>query len=166
MANRARFIHDAYEVSFTETSSPAYSIAALPFLMLVAAPRRPRSIISSKRSTSINQVERWGSAERQRTMAVNALRGHLAEFGIVAAQGAKGLAELVGQVSEDSATDYNAIPPLPGARWARWWRNSKNCRHRSRPLRRAYCLAPGKRDQHSPCLATAGRSGKQPPSKI
>jgi len=43
---------------------------------------------------------------------VNALRGHLAEFGIVAAQGAKGLAELVGQVSEDSATDYNAIPPL------------------------------------------------------
>jgi len=49
---------------------------------------------------------------RQRTMAVNALRGHLTEFGIVAAQGAKGLAELVGQVLEDSATDYNAIPPL------------------------------------------------------
>ncbi len=49
---------------------------------------------------------------RQRTMAVNALRGHLAEFGLVAAQGAKGLGELVGQVFEDSATDKNAIPPL------------------------------------------------------
>jgi transposase len=35
---------------------------------------------------------------RQRTMAVNALRGHLAEFGIVAGQGAKNLRELIERV--------------------------------------------------------------------
>src|SRR5271156_2089732 len=35
---------------------------------------------------------------RQRTMAVNALRGHLAEFGIVTGQGAKNLRELIEQI--------------------------------------------------------------------
>lgn len=35
---------------------------------------------------------------RQRTMTVNALRGHLAEFGLVASQGAKGLWALVDRV--------------------------------------------------------------------
>ena len=47
-----------------------------------------------------------------RPRPVNALRGHLADFGLVAAQGARGLAELVGQVLEDSATDNDAIRPL------------------------------------------------------
>jgi transposase len=47
---------------------------------------------------------------RQRTMAVNALRGHLAEFGLVAAQGTKGLAELVERAFGSNADD--AIPPL------------------------------------------------------
>ena len=49
---------------------------------------------------------------RQRTMAVNALRGHLAEFGLVAAQGAKSLAELIECVFEGSGTDDDAVPPL------------------------------------------------------
>jgi transposase len=49
---------------------------------------------------------------RQRTMAVNALRGHLAEFGLVAAQGAKSLAELIESVFEGSGTDDDAVPPL------------------------------------------------------
>jgi transposase len=49
---------------------------------------------------------------RQRTMAVNALRGHLAEFGLVAAQGARGLGELIGRVFEGSATNNDAIPPV------------------------------------------------------
>src|SRR5690606_3622631 len=35
--------------------------AALPFLMLVAVPYRPRSIISSKRSTPAS-LQRWGSS--------------------------------------------------------------------------------------------------------
>jgi len=49
---------------------------------------------------------------RQRTMAVNALRGHLAEFGLVAAQGGKSLAELIESVFEGSGTDDDAVPPL------------------------------------------------------
>jgi transposase len=49
---------------------------------------------------------------RQRTMAVNALRGHLAEFGLVAAQGGKNLAELIESVFEGSGTDDDAVPPL------------------------------------------------------
>ena len=49
---------------------------------------------------------------RQRTMVVNALRGHLAEFGLVAAQGAKSLAELIESVFEGSGTDDDAVPPL------------------------------------------------------
>lgn len=48
---------------------------------------------------------------RQRTMAMNALRGHLAEFGLVAAQGAKGLAELIERVFFGSDAD-DAVPPL------------------------------------------------------
>lgn len=49
---------------------------------------------------------------RQRTMAVNALRGHLAEFGLVAAQGAKSLGELVDSVFGNGSTCSHAVPPL------------------------------------------------------
>ena len=49
---------------------------------------------------------------RQRTMAVHALRGHLSDFGLVAAQGAKSLAELIESVFEGSGTDDDAVPPL------------------------------------------------------
>ena len=41
---------------------------------------------------------------RQRTMAVNALRGHLAEFGLIAAQGARALGDLIKEVFADGAT--------------------------------------------------------------
>jgi transposase len=42
---------------------------------------------------------------RQRTMLINAVRGHMAEFGIVASQGAKGVGELVAAImGEDEAT--------------------------------------------------------------
>jgi transposase len=44
---------------------------------------------------------------RQRTAAVNALRGHFAEFGIVAAKGTAKARELMGLVNEDER-----IPPL------------------------------------------------------
>lgn len=48
---------------------------------------------------------------RQRIMAVNALRGHLAEFGVVAGQGAKNLRELVERVFAIDA-DQPALPRL------------------------------------------------------
>lgn len=46
---------------------------------------------------------------RQRTMLANALRGHLAEFGIVAAQGVKGLRELIERLQTPSAA---GVPEL------------------------------------------------------
>ncbi len=46
---------------------------------------------------------------RQRTMLVNALRGHMAEFGIVARQGTGGVAELMGGLLGE---DETAVPPL------------------------------------------------------
>ena len=46
---------------------------------------------------------------RQRTMLVNALRGHLAEFGIVSRQGIAGVGMLIALVEEDS---QNVIPFL------------------------------------------------------
>jgi transposase len=49
---------------------------------------------------------------RQRTMAVNALRGHLAEFGLIAAQGAKSLAELVASVFGNGSICAHGVPPL------------------------------------------------------
>ncbi|TIU44264.1 MAG: IS110 family transposase [Mesorhizobium sp.] len=46
---------------------------------------------------------------RQRTMLVNALRGHLAELGIVTRQGIAGVGMLIALVEED---DHDLIPPL------------------------------------------------------
>lgn len=44
---------------------------------------------------------------RQRTMLINALRGHLAEFGIVTRQGIAGVGMLIGLVEDD---DHDLIP--------------------------------------------------------
>ncbi|TBB56981.1 IS110 family transposase, partial [Rhizobium ruizarguesonis] len=46
---------------------------------------------------------------RQRTMLVNALRGHLAEFGIVTRQGIAGVGMLIALVEDG---DHDVIPPL------------------------------------------------------
>lgn len=46
---------------------------------------------------------------RQRTMLVNALRGHLAEVGVVAALGLPKLKELIAVVQDEKD---NRIPPL------------------------------------------------------
>ena len=46
---------------------------------------------------------------RQRTMLINALRGHLGEFGIVAAQGTRNVAKLVAIMAE---ADDKCVPPL------------------------------------------------------
>jgi transposase len=50
---------------------------------------------------------------RQRTMLSNAIRGHMAELGIIAAKGRNGTAELL-QIIDDVADDR--IPPV-----ARFW---------------------------------------------
>lgn len=47
---------------------------------------------------------------RQRTMNVNALRGHLAEYGIVASQGARGLWHLVERAFDEDA-EGRLLPP-------------------------------------------------------
>ena len=41
---------------------------------------------------------------RQRTMLVNALRAHMAEFGIVAAQGLRNVGQLIAMVRDDGDT--------------------------------------------------------------
>jgi len=46
---------------------------------------------------------------RQRTMLINALRGHLAEFGIVTAQGRAGVSTLVALVEDD---EHDLIPAI------------------------------------------------------
>jgi hypothetical protein len=43
---------------------------------------------------------------RQRTMLVNALRAHLAEFGIVAAQGLRNVGQLIAVVRDDDNTAF------------------------------------------------------------
>ena len=72
-------------------------------LMLRAAPRRPpRSALGARRGVRDQLIG-------QRTATINALRGHLAEFGIVAAQRQAGVRQLLmvlGEVEDDR------IPPL------------------------------------------------------
>ena len=48
-------------------------------------------------------------ATRQRTMLVNALRAHLAEFGLVAAQGLRNVGELIAIVRADGDTRLPAV---------------------------------------------------------
>lgn len=50
---------------------------------------------------------------RQRTQVINALRGHLSEFGLVVPQGAHNTAKLIAIVDDpESALPVDAIPPL------------------------------------------------------
>src|ERR1700688_992498 len=64
---------------------------------------------------------------RQRTMLSNAIRGHLAELGIVSAKGRKGTSELLGIIADGA--DSRVLPAAPGgARCA----GAAVQRHRSR----------------------------------
>jgi transposase len=50
---------------------------------------------------------------RQRTMLVNALRAHLAEFGLVAAQGLRNVGELIAIVRDDASERlFNTLDPV------------------------------------------------------
>jgi transposase len=48
-------------------------------------------------------------AVRQRTMLVNALRAHLAEFGMMAAQGLRNVSELIAIVRDDGDRRLPAV---------------------------------------------------------
>jgi transposase len=60
---------------------------------------------------------------RQRTQAINALRGHLAEFGVIAAKGPVHTSKLI-TVIEDPASD---LPKWLERSWPYWSRN-RSCR--------------------------------------
>jgi transposase len=47
---------------------------------------------------------------RQRTQLINALRAHLAEFGITAAQGREGIKELLAIVAQDEVRACRSTP--------------------------------------------------------
>jgi transposase len=61
---------------------------------------------------------------RQRTQLINALRAHLAEFGITAAQGREGIKELLAIVEQDegSRLPVDAYASLPVLDWRRSFR--------------------------------------------
>jgi Transposase len=73
---------------------------------------------------------------RQRTMLVNALRGHLAEFGIVAPRGLQKVDELAAVVADESDER------LPRAR-------ARRCEASSRSSPRSTCGSPGSRPRSS-----------------
>ena len=64
---------------------------------------------------------------RQRTMLVNALRAHLAEFGIVAAQGLRNVGELIAIVRDDGDT---RLPEWRGRCCRCWQVRSSRSRRR------------------------------------
>jgi transposase len=72
---------------------------------------------------------------RQRTMLINALRGHLAEFGIIVAQGISRIRELIKLMTNESADAV--LPPLPAPLWHRSWANSSICRRGAELLRQS-----------------------------
>ncbi len=75
---------------------------------------------------------------RQRTMSANALRSALAEFGIVAAQGPKGLHWLV-QVADDPASAIPEMARMPLQVLARQWerQNAEICKLEGQIVRAA-----------------------------
>ena len=73
---------------------------------------------------------------RQRTMLVNALRGHLAEFGIIVAQGISRIRELIQLMTDESADAV--LPPWPAVLWRRSWTNCSIC-SRGSELSRQSC---------------------------
>ena len=60
---------------------------------------------------------------RQRTMLVNALRGHMAELGIIAPRGIARVADLVAVLLGEDTTN---VPALARERFAGWPRNLRH----------------------------------------
>jgi transposase len=82
---------------------PVKSAAQQATGMLRAAPRRPpRSALGARRGVRDQLIG-------QRTATINALRGHLAEFGLVAAQRRQGLRELLAVLGD---LEDRRVPPL------------------------------------------------------
>ena len=62
---------------------------------------------------------------RQRTQVINALRAHLAELGIVAAQGREGLKELLKVIADERMPVFLLMPVRA---WSYWQLNSRHCK--------------------------------------
>jgi transposase len=54
---------------------------------------------------------------RQRTMILNAIRGHMAEFGVIAAQGPRRVMDLIQKLRSDEELGLPEMPARPCARW-------------------------------------------------
>ena len=80
---------------------------------------RPTMRFASAKSTEQQSVLMLHRARellvRQRTMVINALRGHCAELGLIVAQGASKVEELVAIIEDP---DDARLPP-PSAEWGR-----------------------------------------------
>ncbi len=59
--------------------------------------------IKSEEQQASRALERSRESSKQRTQAMNGLRAMLAEFGVVAAQGARGFAELTARLKSDES---------------------------------------------------------------
>ena len=78
---------------------------------------------------------------RQRTMMLNAIRAHLAEFGTIAAQGPRKVAELVAELrSENPARSQRSR----GSRFWHWQRNLTASRQRSGASSGSFWLGIGR----------------------
>ena len=59
---------------------------------------------------------------RQRTMLVNALRGHMAELGVIAPQGISDVADLVAVLMGRTRQACRSWPAKPCVGWPRHWK--------------------------------------------
>src|SRR5262245_55815204 len=83
--------HDAAD---TEAICEAVSRPTMRFVPVKTAEQQATALLHRGRARLV----------RQRTMLVNALRAHLAEFGMVAAQGLRNVSELIAVVRDDGDT--------------------------------------------------------------
>jgi transposase len=143
MGHRVRLIPPQYVKPFVKRSkndrndaeaiSEAASRPTMRTVSLKSVEEQASTIIVKHRELMVNQ----------RTQAINALRGHAAEFGAVAAQGCANVTALLAVLSSEDAT-----PTVAKAMFKKWastslistrrstrWRNS--CSNSTRPTRLA-----------------------------
>jgi transposase len=113
LGHRVKLMPPSYVKPYVKRSkSDAADAAAI--CEAVARPTMRFVPVKSAEQQSVLLLHRTRSLlMRQRTMTVNALRAHLAEFGIVAARGRKALAELIAKLFHDGdVTEADGLPAL------------------------------------------------------
>ena len=98
-----------------------------------------------RNSCAIARARFWPANARR---MLNALRGHLAEIGVIAAQGAQHAYELKRMLSPTAATRTarSSFPNACARRWRRWANRSTRSTRRSRPsTKRSRRLVEGRR---------------------